>query len=151
MNRDFKELLAEFNAHGVDYLVVGAHALAAHGHVRATVDLDVWIRPSAENAAKVIAALRAFRAPLHDLTEEDLTRDDVVFQIGLPPLRIDILTAIDGVTFEQAWSTRLETTFGGLPTAVLSRADLLANKRAAGRPQDLADLAWLESASGDDD
>jgi hypothetical protein len=94
---DFKDLLSTFNAHRVDYLVVGAHALAAHGHIRATGDLDVWVRPDVDNARRVIEALRAFGAPLHDLSEEDLTRDRTVFQIGIAPLRIDVLTTIDGV------------------------------------------------------
>jgi hypothetical protein len=89
--------LSVFNAHRVDYLVVGAHALAAHGHVRATGDLDVWVRPEPANAKRVIEALRAFGAPLLDLGEEDLIRPGTVFQIGIAPLRIDVLTSIDGV------------------------------------------------------
>ncbi|OGQ74162.1 MAG: hypothetical protein A3G94_02525, partial [Deltaproteobacteria bacterium RIFCSPLOWO2_12_FULL_60_16] len=106
MNRDFRDLLAEFNARNVEFLVVGAHALAAHGHVRATEDLDVWVRPEGENAKRVLDALRAFGAPLHDLTEKDLTTPGVVFQIGVAPLRIDVLTAIDGVDFAEAWPSR---------------------------------------------
>jgi hypothetical protein len=102
LNPDFKDLLAAFNDEGVEYLVVGAHALAVHGLVRATKDLDVWVRPSANNAPKVIRALSAFGAPLHDLTAGDLTRPETVFQIGLPPLRVDILTAIEGVDFAEA-------------------------------------------------
>jgi hypothetical protein len=99
VNRDFRDLLAEFNAQGVEYLVVGAHALAAHGHVRATKGLDVWVRPEVENARRVLKALRAFGAPLHDLTEAALTTPGLIFQIGVPPVRIDVLTAIDGVEF----------------------------------------------------
>src|SRR5215475_9924492 len=99
VNRDFRDLLAEFNAHGVEYLVVGAHALAAHGHVRATKDLDVWVRPASDNAERVLSALRAFGAPLHDLTQADLAAPGLVFQIGVAPLRIDIMTSIDGVEF----------------------------------------------------
>lgn len=144
MNRDFRDLLAEFNARGVEYLVVGAHALAAHGHVRATKDLDVWVRADSANAPRVLAALRAFGAPLHDLTEADLVTPGVVFQIGVPPLRIDVLTAIDGVTFEEAWPDRLQTQFAGIPAAVLSRHHTIQNKRAAGRTQDLADIECLE-------
>jgi len=108
MNPDFRDLLAEFNAHGVEFLVVDAHALAAHGLVRATKDLDVWVRPDPENARRVIAAVTAFGAPLHDLTVEDLSRPGVVFQIGVDPLRIDVITAIDGVRFEDAWPDRIE-------------------------------------------
>ncbi|MFY9553955.1 MAG: hypothetical protein WAV47_04455 [Blastocatellia bacterium] len=144
MNRDFRDLLAEFNVQGVDYLVVGAHALAAHGHVRATKDLDVWVRPDAENAKRVLKALKEFGTPLHDLTEADLANPGTVFQMGLPPLRIDVITAITGVSFDEAWSARLLTRFADQPTAVLSREHLIRNKRAAGRAQDLADVEWLE-------
>jgi hypothetical protein len=143
MNRDFRDLLAEFNAHNVEFLVVGAHALAAHGHVRATEDLDVWVRPDAGNAKRVIEALRAFGAPLHDLTEQDLANPGVVFQIGVAPLRIDVLTAIDGVDFTEAWPSRLITKFADQPIAVLSKEHLIKNKRAAGRTQDLADVERL--------
>ena len=143
MNRDFRDLLAEFNAHNVEFLVVGAHALAAHGHVRATEDLDVWVRPDRENARRVVEALRAFGAPLHDLTEKDLTSPGVVFQIGVAPLRIDVLTAIDGVDFAEAWPSRLITKFADQPVAVLSKEHLIKNKRAAGRTQDLADVERL--------
>lgn len=146
MNRDFRDLLAEFNAHGVEYLVVGAHALAAHGHVRATKDLDVWVRPEAANARRVIAALRSFGAPLHDLRDADLATPGVVFQIGVAPLRIDVLTAIDGVSFEEAWPARMPTSFADVPVSVLSRQHMIQNKRAAGRMQDLADVERLEGA-----
>lgn len=144
MNSDFVELLREFSAQSVEYLVVGAHALAAHGHVRATKDLDVWIRPTPENAARVYRALRAFGAPLNDLKEEDLATAGTVFQIGVAPVRIDVLTEIDGVGFEEAWVNRVTASFGGVPTAVLSREDLIRNKRASGRLQDLADVERLE-------
>ena len=90
MNRDFRDLLAEFNVQGVEYLVVGAYALAAHGHVRATKDLDVWVRPDSGNARRVLKALQAFGAPLLDLTEADLATPGLVFQIGVPPVRIDV-------------------------------------------------------------
>ena len=149
MNRDFRDLLAEFNAHGVEYLVVGAHALAAHGHVRATKDIDVWVRPAGDNAGRVLAALRAFGAPLHDLTEADLAAPGLVFQIGVAPLRIDIMTSIDGVEFADAWPARLLTNFADQPAAVLSKEDLIKNKRATGRTQDVADVEQLE-ASGED-
>ncbi|HWN98981.1 MAG TPA: hypothetical protein VNS63_06875 [Blastocatellia bacterium] len=144
MNRDFRDLLAEFNAQGVEYLVVGAHALAAHGHVRATRDLDLWVRPDVGNAKRVLTALKAFGTPLQDLTEADLSRQGTVFQIGVPPLRIDVITAI-GVTFDDAWSARFPAKFAGEPAAVLSREHLIQNKRASGGAQDLADLEWLET------
>jgi hypothetical protein len=143
MSRDFRDLLAEFNARNVDFLVVGAHALAAHGHVRATEDLDVWVRPDSENAKKVMQALMAFGAPLHDLTADDLTCPGVVFQIGIAPLRIDVLTAINGVEFAEAWPARLITKFDDQPVGVLSKEHLIKNKRATGRTQDLADVERL--------
>ena len=144
MSPDFRDLLSAFNAHGVDYLVVGAYALAAHGRVRATGDLDVWVRPSADNATRVLRALTVFGAPLHDLTESDLTKPGLVFQIGIAPLRIDILTGIDGVEFTDAWPARIVTHFTDQPVPVLSVEHLIRNKRATGRAQDLADLEWLE-------
>ena len=144
MNPDFRDLLSAFNANGVECLVVGAYALAAHGRVRATGDLDVWVRAAPDNAARVMKALTEFGAPLHDLTLADLSQVGVVFQVGVAPLRIDILTGIDGVTFEDAWSTRVQTRVFDQSVAVLSVEHLIRNKRAVGRPQDLADLDWLE-------
>jgi hypothetical protein len=141
---DFRDLLAEFNAHEVEYLVVGAHALAAHGYVRATKDLDVWVRPSSANARKVLKALAAFGAPLQDLTESDLRRPGLIFQIGAPPVRIDVITAIDGVEFDDAWPDRFSAKLTGLPVPVLSRHHLISNKKATGRLQDLADVERLE-------
>jgi hypothetical protein len=141
---DFKELLLAFNANNVEYLIVGAHALAAHGHVRATKDMDVWVRPERSNAQKVLQALSDFGAPLSDLTADDLSRKETIFQIGLPPLRIDIITDIDGVEFEDAWPDRVATSFGGVPTFVISRHHLIANKKTAARLQDLADVQQLE-------
>src|SRR3989442_8740941 len=96
-------MLAALSAAGADYLVVGAHALAVHGVVRATGDLDVWVRPTPENASKVWRALLAFGAPLQELTERDLSTPNLVFQIGVAPYRIDLLTSIDGVSFDEAW------------------------------------------------
>ena len=145
MDPDFKELLLTFNAHDVEYLIVGAHALAAHGHVRATKDLDVWLRPNPENAERVLAALSAFGAPRGDLTQDDLSRAGTVFQIGMPPLRIDLITAIDGVDFDEAWPDRFVTVFGGVPVSVISRHHLIANKKASARLQDLADIERLNA------
>jgi hypothetical protein len=142
---DFRDLLRAFSEHQVRYLVVGAYAVAAHGHPRATKDLDLWVEPSSENAARVLAALREFGAPLGGLTAEDLTNPGVTYQIGVPPLRIDVLTAIDGVPdFKAAWRHRRGTVLDGMPVFTIGRQELLANKRAAARPQDLADVAALE-------
>jgi len=147
MNPDFRDLLAEFNAHGVEFLVVGAHALAAHGLVRATKDLDVWVRPDASNAQRVIAALKAFGAPLHDLTVEDLAQPGLIFQIGVEPIRIDVINRIDGVTFDEAWPDRMRARFADQSVPVLSRHHLIQNKRAAGREQDLLDVKWLQGSN----
>jgi hypothetical protein len=144
VNRDFIELLAVFNARAVEYIVVGAHALAAHGHVRATKDLDVWVRPSGDNATRVLGALVEFGAPLHDLTVEDLATPGTVFQIGVPPLRVDVITAIDGVDFDEAWPDRVAVRLDDTTVPVLSRHHLIANKKASGRLQDLADVERLE-------
>jgi hypothetical protein len=135
MSPDFRDLLAEFNANGVEFLVVGAHALAAHGLVRATKDLDVWVRPDRANAERVIAALAAFGAPLHDLTVDDLARPGLIFQIGVEPIRIDVITRIDGVTFDAAWSDRIEARFDDQMVSVLSRHHLIQNKKASAQPQ----------------
>jgi len=145
MNQDFRDLLAEFNARQVEYLIVGAHALAAHGHVRATQDLDVWVRPDPRNAKRVIDALRAFGAPLHDLTEQDLSTPGLIFQVGVEPIRIDVLTIIDGIRFDDAWPDRVSSQFGDQPVFVLSKKHLIQNKLAAARPQDLADVDRLKS------
>ncbi len=143
-NQDFRDLFVELNAHGVEFLIVGAHALAAHGHVRATKDLDVWVRPDRENAVRIIRALKAFGAPTHTVTEDDFAVPGITFQIGIEPVRIDIITAVDGLTFEPAWQNRIASEYGDQPVFVVSREDLIRNKRASARPQDLADIAVLE-------
>ena len=144
MNSDFKDLLSTFNAHRVEYLIVGAHALAVHGLVRATKNFDLWIRPTAENAERVLQALAAFGAPLHDLGAADLAQPGLVFQIGVAPLRIDLLTEIDGVIFETAWRRRIGVNLAGLEAPVLAREDLLSNKLSICTMQDLADVEQLE-------
>jgi len=144
MNRDFEEMLAALSAAGADFMVVGAHALAVHARPRATGDLDIWVRPTAENAERVWNALVAFGAPLAQLTRGDLATEEVVFQIGVAPSRIDILTSISGVAFEHAWPRRVTVELWGLRVPVIGRADLIDNKRATGRPGDLADLDELE-------
>jgi hypothetical protein len=153
MNQDFRDLLAEFNAHRVEYIIVGAHALAAHGRVRATKDLDIWIRPSPDNAQRAMVALAAFGAPLHELSESDLAVPGTIFQIGVAPIRIDVITSIDGVDFATAWSARLTVPFADQVVNVLSRDDLIRNKKTAAREQDLIDVKWLEHqpSNGDSD
>ncbi len=143
MNRDFAEMLSALSEAGTEFLIVGAHALAAHGVPRATGDLDIWVRPTAENATRVLTALAVFGAPLADLTLDDLTKPDTVFQIGVVPCRIDILTGISGVQFSNAWVRRLVIDVEGIHVAVIGRDDFKANKRASGRPKDLLDLELL--------
>ncbi len=145
MNEDFRDLLAALLASGARFLVVGAHAMAVHGVPRATGDLDVWISRDAENAERVWSALLRFGPPLEAMgvSREDLTRPDLVVQIGLPPRRIDVLTTISGVGFDEAWTGRSTHDVAGLPVPFLGRSELVRNKRASGRAKDRADLEAL--------
>jgi hypothetical protein len=145
LNEDFLEPLGALNAAEARFLVVGAYAVGVHGRPRATKDLDVWIEASAANAARVLTALRQFGAPLGDLTESDFATPGTGFKMGSPPRRIDILTKISNVDFEVAWPRRIEADFApGIRCGVIGIDDLIANKTAAGRPQDLADVDGLE-------
>jgi hypothetical protein len=145
MNRDFAEMLKALAAENVDYLVVGAYAVAGHGIPRATGGVDLWVRPSPENAARLWQALHRFGAPRSRLSPESFTQPDVVYQRGLPPNRIDFLTTIDGVVFEDAWMLKVPCVVEGIAFSMLSLRHLMENKRATGRSQDLADVARLES------
>ena len=145
MNRDFVEMLSALCDAGAEFLVIGAHAVAVHSRPRATGDLDLWVRPTRENAERVWRALKLFGAPLHLLALDDLTSGDLVFQIGVVPSRIDILTDVGSLPFEQAWEGRVTVDIQGLSVPVIGRRDLIVAKREAGRPQDLADVAELES------
>lgn len=149
MSPDFLDMLSALSDAEADFLVVGAHALAVHGVARATGDLDLWVRPTLDNARAVHRALAAFGAPLETLDVEELTEPDLVFQVGVAPARIDILTSISGVEFGEAWESRLIVPIDGLDVPVLGRAQFLRNKRASGRPQDLADVARLEAREGE--
>ena len=143
LNRDYRDMLSAFDEENVEYLVVGAYALAAHGAPRATGDLDLWIRPTPENADRALRALKVFGAPTHDLTASDLADPDLVFQVGVEPRRVDILSSITGVSFDHAWREREQIEIDGLELPILGRAQLVANKRALGRKQDLADIERL--------
>jgi hypothetical protein len=143
LNRDYNDILSALCAEGAEFLVVGAYAVGVHGIPRATGDIDIWVRPTSENARRVMRALKRFGAALLDLTEEDLATSDTVFQMGMAPSRIDVLTGISGVTFDQAWPSRMTVAIEGLMVPVIGRDDLLRNKAASGRPKDLADLAAL--------
>jgi hypothetical protein len=146
---EFVEMLFALSDEGVEYVVVGGYAVGVHLEPRATKDIDIFIRPSKTNAKRVMRALARFGAARFDLTERDLAREGIVFQIGIAPRRIDILTSISAVTFDEAWRTRHEVKISGLasPVAFLGRDALATNKRAVGRPQDLADVTMLERAS----
>jgi hypothetical protein len=145
VNEDFLDFLRALLAAEAQFLVVGAHALAVHGIPRATEDLDIWIRRDPANARRVWAALAEFGAPLDELhiTMNDLQRSEAVIQIGLPPRRIDLLSDVSGLTFEEAWAERHVQSLGPIVVPFLGRAALIRNKRAAGRLKDLADLESL--------
>ena len=143
ISSDFADLLRLFNAEDARYLVIGALAVSYHDRPRATADFDIWVERSPDNAARVHRALTKFGAPMEDLSVEDLTSDDLVFMIGVVPLRIDILTDISGVEFEAAWPNRVSTTFAGVPTDVIGIDDLIANKLAAARGKDMIDVRRL--------
>jgi len=137
-------MLSSFSEERVEFLVVGAYALAVHGLPRATGDLDLWVRPTPRNARHVRAALARFGAPTEGLSEQDLVTPGTVFQVGVSPRRIDVLTSIDGVEFDDAWPARTITRVGGVEISVIGRIELIRNKKAMGRAKDLADAAWLE-------
>jgi hypothetical protein len=144
VNPDFSDLFAAFNAAGVSYLVVGAHAVAFFAEPRFTKDLDVWVEATPANAECLLTALRAFGAPLQGVSASDFSVPGVTYQIGVAPNRIDIATQIDGVTFAEAWPGRVGSRFGDHDVWLIGRSELIKNKRAAGRPQDLLDLSLLE-------
>jgi hypothetical protein len=143
MNQDFLDLLRAFAAHDVRFLIVGAYALAIHGRPRATGDLDVWVDATPDNAARVYAALRRFGAPLEDVVERDFSVPGIVYQIGLPPGRIDVLTELSGLVFDDAWPTRLHGSFGEIETDFIGREAFIRNKLATGRAKDRVDVESL--------
>ena len=146
LNADFRDLLACLGRERVEYVLVGAYALAFHGVPRATGDIDVFVRPTAANAERIWRALVAFGAPLAAASVQvrDFATPGLVYQIGLPPRRIDVLTEISGVSFEEAWESRVLGELDGQPVPFLGREALIANKRASGRLKDLADVERLE-------
>jgi hypothetical protein len=144
MNSDFSDMLSALSAEGVEYLLIGAYAMAAHGVPRATGDIDIWVRPSPGNADRVLRALARFGAPLGELRASDLAQLGTVFQVGVAPNRVDVMTAIDGVTFDEAWSHRETRVIDGVTLSVIGRDDLIRNKSATGRARDRADAELLE-------
>jgi predicted nucleotidyltransferase len=143
LNRDFKEFAELLDAKGVEYLLVGGYALAAHGHPRYTGDIDFWVRSSDANLLRLLDALRDFGFGSLGLGVTDFTEDTVV-QLGQPPRRIDLLTGIDGVSFDACFSRREQVVVDGVRLNIIGLEDFKANKRASGRPKDLADLQSLE-------
>lgn len=145
MNEDFLDLISALCAVDAKFLVIGAYAVGVHGRPRATKDLDIWVEASPENAVRVMDALRRFGAPLSELTEQELATPGIGFMMGMPPRRIDVLTQISGVEFGEAWPRRVEVAFAeNVRCPVIAIEDLIANKRAADRPQDRADVEALE-------
>jgi hypothetical protein len=144
-NKDFREFVGLLNSSGVKFLVVCGHAVALHGYPRFTGDLDVWIATDLDNAARVVQVLQGFGFGGLKLTVSDFTQPGYAIQLGRPPYRIDILTSIDAVDFGAAYERRLTVEAGGLQLPFISLEDLLANKRATGRPQDKSDVARLEA------
>jgi predicted nucleotidyltransferase len=147
LNKDYKEMLQCLLEENVRFLLVGAYAVAVHGFPRATKDIDFFVWATPENAANLMRALAKFGAPLHNISEADLSSEGVVFQIGNSPRRIDIITNISGVKFEQAYANKTTISIEGIEVPVISLEDLIANKRASARTQDLADVEKLESVS----
>lgn len=145
LNEDYKDILLAFGAANVEFLLVGAYAMAVHGYPRTTMDIDLWVMPSPENADAVLSALRDFGAPLYGLTKEDLQKDDTVFQIGVAPRRIDIITGASGLRFEDVYPRSVMSELDGIPVRVPSLDDLIRNKQASGRNKDRADVEALEA------
>jgi hypothetical protein len=141
--QDFKEFIALLNARHVEYLIVGAHALGFYGAPRFTGDLDILVNPTLDNAHKIIEALKNFGFESLDHRVEDFTDRDSIIQLGVPPVRIDLITSISGVTWEQAWQGRQKGNFGNISTFYVGKQEFIANKRATGRKKDLADLEEL--------
>ena len=145
LGKDLREFIELLNSRRVDYIVVGGHAVAFHGHPRFTGDIDFLLRPSSENAERLIDAVKEFGFSEMHLSLDDFTRPNTVVQLGHPPNRIDLLTSISGVDFEEAWGSRIGGELDGLPVSFLGWDALLKNKRASGRDKDLADVSKLSA------
>lgn len=143
IQQDFKELLELFNGHSVEYVIVGAYALAYHGAPRFTGDIDIFVRPSYDNAAKIISALDHFGFGSLNLTIDDFQKPDSVVQLGVPPVRIDLITSLTGLTWEEADKGKQRGLYGKVPVFFLGREQYIVNKRVTGRKKDLADLEAL--------
>jgi hypothetical protein len=144
LNEDYRDMLLALSDETVRFILVGAYALAAHGYPRATMDIDIWVMPSPDNAKAVLRALHNFGAPLHNITKEDLQKDGTIFQIGVAPRRIDIITAASGLQFENTYQNSILVNIEGIDVRIPSIDDLIINKKATGRTRDLADAEALE-------
>ncbi len=140
---DFRDLFALFNAREVEYLIVGAYALAFHGAPRYTGDMDILVKPGSSNAKRILAVLKDFGFGSVGLKPEDFQIPDKVIQLGVPPVRVDLLTSITGVSWEKAFSGRIKGKYGGIPVNYIGREQFILNKRDLGRKKDLADLEAL--------
>jgi hypothetical protein len=147
LHKDLRELLALFSSNDVEYVVVGGHAVAFHGYPRFTEDLDCYVRPTEENGSRIVRALSEFGFASVGLSAADFAADDRMIQLGRAPNRVDLLTRLYAVSFDDAWSTKVSGTIDGVPVWFIDRASLLRNKRATGRPQDLADVDFIERLS----
>ena len=148
-NSDFSDLLRLFNAGRIRYLVIGGFAVIQYAEPRFTADLDLWVGTDPRNAGAVYEALREFGAPLSGLTAGDFAEEGYFYQMGVPPVRVDVLMGIPGIGFEEAWARRVEIDFDGLPVPFISREDLITAKRASGRPQDMIDVQSLLRADNE--
>jgi len=144
VNSDFKELLSILADKGVKYLVIGGYAVIRYGEPRYTKDLDLWVFADPENAQAIFSALKAFGAPLTNLTPDDFSEEGYFYQMGVPPVRVDILMSVPGLSFDDAWERRENVDFDGVIMPFISRQDLIISKRASGRPQDILDADALE-------
>ena len=145
LNEDYRDMLQSLSDEKVKFLLVGAYALAAHGYPRATMDIDIWVMPSPENADAVLRALKRFGASLRDLTKQDLQTEGIVFQIGIAPRRIDIITTASGLKFDETFNRSISVDIERIRVRIPTLDDLILNKRAVGRTKDTADAEALEA------
>lgn len=144
LSRDLREFIELLNSCAVEYVVVGGHAVAYHGYPRYTGDIDFFIRPTEDNARRLLEVFDRFGFGGVGITRDDFTTPDRIVQLGLPPNRIDLVTGITGVTFDEVWASRVAANLDGIPVCLIGKAELLRNKRASGRAKDLADIEGIE-------
>jgi len=150
VSKDFKEFIELLNKNNVKYLLVGGYAVGYHSRPRYTEDIDIWIETSLENAEKIIQVLCKFGFTGLSISIEELIQPEKIIQLGLPPQRIDILTSIDGVNFNEAWERRIVDSFGDIPVFIISLKDLIKNKLSSGRIKDLQDIEWIKMYGKED-